>query len=67
MVVCLLVQDDAPPPAPSEFDSLDIPTLKKLLMGLRSDTERVAKERNQAQIDRVCVLAWCMMCNPCVL
>jgi len=47
------VQEAPPPPPPTEFDALDLPTLKRLLLELRTDTERVARERSQAQVDRV--------------
>jgi hypothetical protein len=47
------VQEAEAPPPPSEFDSLDPATLRKLLLELRSDTEKISKERNQSQIDRV--------------
>lgn len=38
---------------PSEFDALDTDTLKRLLGELRADTDRVARERAEAQVDRV--------------
>jgi len=38
--------------APSEFDALDPDTLRRLLGELRADTEKVSRERNQAQVDR---------------
>lgn len=38
--------------APSEFDALDTDTLKRILLELRSDTDKVARERAQSQVDR---------------
>lgn len=40
------------PVAPSEFDALDTDTLKRILLELRSDTDKVARERAQSQVDR---------------
>jgi len=41
-----------PPPVPSEFDSMDTAALKRILLELRTDTDKVARERAQAQVDR---------------
>ena len=41
------------PPAPSEFDELTMPQLKHTLLDLREAVERNARERTQAQLDRV--------------
>lgn len=40
------------PVAPSEFDALDTDSLKRILLELRADTDKVARERAQAQVDR---------------
>jgi growth arrest-specific protein 8 len=45
-------KDEAPPPVPSEFDAMDTASLKKILLELRTDTEKVSRERAQAQVDR---------------
>lgn len=45
-------KDAEPPPAPSEFDALDTASLKRILLELRTDTEKVSRERAQAQVDR---------------
>lgn len=45
-------KDAEPPPAPSEFDAMDIASLKRILLELRTDTEKVSRERAQAQVDR---------------
>ena len=46
-------QEAEPPPPPSEFDALDIATLKRTLLELRVDTEKTSRERALAQVDRV--------------
>jgi growth arrest-specific protein 8 len=51
-------KEEAPPPAPSEFDALSLAQLKETVLKLREETSQIARDRNQVATDRVRV--WCV-------
>jgi len=63
-MLCVARVQEEPVLPPSEFDALDTETLKRLLGELRGDTDRVARERAEAQVDRVRRCDWMRWPQP---